>query len=152
MRNHPSSRLLRGFTLIELMIAVAIVAILASVALPAYRDYVMRGRVSDATQALSSRRAAMEQYYQDQRTYAPPTDTAISYPCASSFDTHPGGGTFIVKCNYDASGDKYTITAQGSGAADGFEYTIDENGSQVTTKAWDGQTGACWILRRGDTC
>ena len=72
LRSNP-----RGFTLIEAMITVALVAILAAVALPSYRDYVIRGRLVDATNALSSTRARMEQFYQDKRTY-------VGGPCATS--------------------------------------------------------------------
>ena len=65
MRRRPS----QGFTLIELMITVAIVAILAAIAYPNYRNYVIRGQLVDATQGLSAVRANMERYYQDNRSY-----------------------------------------------------------------------------------
>src|SRR5450631_4724882 len=60
----------KGFTLIELMIVVAIVAILTTIAYPNYRDYVIRGQLVDATQGLSALRANLERYFQDNRTYA----------------------------------------------------------------------------------
>jgi len=59
-----------GFTLIEVMIAVAIVGILIAIALPSYRNYVIRGKLVAGTNALANMRAQMEQYYQDNRTYA----------------------------------------------------------------------------------
>ena len=75
----------RGFTLIEVMITVAIIAILAAVALPSYSSYIMRAKVTDAAKGLSEMRLKMEQYFQDQRTYLgacaagtlapPPADT-----------------------------------------------------------------------------
>ena len=63
MRRH------QGFTLIELMIAVAIVAILSAIAIPSYTEYVQRSRIIEATSTLSSMRVKMEQYFQDNRSY-----------------------------------------------------------------------------------
>ena len=59
----------KGFTLIELMIAVAVVGILAMVAYPAYTDYLRLGKIQEATAQLLTMRTKMEQYYQDQRTF-----------------------------------------------------------------------------------
>ncbi len=58
-----------GFTLIEMMITVAIVAILASVALPSYSEYVLRSKTEEATSGLAELRVRMEQYFQDNRKY-----------------------------------------------------------------------------------
>ncbi len=58
-----------GFTLIEVMIVVAIIAILASIALPSYNDYVRRGQIQEAFGYLSDSRVKMEQYFQDNRNY-----------------------------------------------------------------------------------
>ncbi len=52
-------RKVAGFTLIELMITVAIIGILAAVGLPAYNDYIIRGRVPEATSNLSAKRVKM---------------------------------------------------------------------------------------------
>ena len=59
----------RGFSLIELMIVVAVVAILSAVAIPSYRDYTIRAQLIEATNALSDTRVRMEQFYADNRTY-----------------------------------------------------------------------------------
>ncbi|NSL55633.1 type IV pilin protein [Uliginosibacterium aquaticum] len=149
--SHGSKNTSAGFTLIELMITVAIIAILAAVALPAYSDYVTRGRLVDATNALATTRAKMEQHYQDNRTYA--SVTGYTAPCA----TAQTAGTFSVQCAGSAlSATAYTITATGSGSTSGFVYTIDQDGTQKTTSLPAGwgtypQTG-CWVQRKGQTC
>ena len=126
----------RGFTLIELMIAVAIVAILAAVALPAYQDYVRRGNIPEATAGLGQGRIAMEQWFQDNRTYA-------GAPC-------PGNGrNFTFACNSDAT--TFEITATGTGSMAGFSYTIDENNARTSATPW-GNGATCWIARNGDAC
>ena len=58
-----------GFTLIELMITVVVVAILAAIAVPSYRDYILRGKVAEATSTLSTLRLGMEKWFSDNRTY-----------------------------------------------------------------------------------
>ena len=53
----------KGFTLIELMIVVAIIAILAAIALPAYQDYTKRARVSEAVSLVAGAKSAVAEYY-----------------------------------------------------------------------------------------
>jgi type IV pilus assembly protein PilA len=59
-----NKRVQQGFTLIELMIVVAIIGILAAIALPAYRDYTIRSKVSEVILAASSARTSVSEYAQ----------------------------------------------------------------------------------------
>lgn len=138
-----------GFTLIEVMIVVAIVAILATIALPSYRDYVVRGRLVDATNTLSATRARMEQFYQDNRTYA-------GGPCATSQTVKE----FTVICDATApaavpTATTYAIRASGSGSTAGFVFSINQAATMSTAwpAAWGtAPSGNCWATRKGETC
>jgi len=141
MKIRMDSRL-RGFTLIELMITMAIVAILTAIAYPNYRNYVLRGQVVDATNALSVLRANLERSYQDTRTYTCPATAKV--------------GSFSVACTADTTGQSYSATATGSGSTNGFVYSIDQNGTQSTTitgvKGWSTTCKTAWITKAGQTC
>ena len=69
-------RVQQGFTLIELMIVVAIIGILAAVALPAYTDYTKRAKVSEVMLAASAARTAVSEYVSDKNAL-PPADYEI---------------------------------------------------------------------------
>jgi len=118
-----------GFTLIELMVTVAIVAILAALAYPSYRNYVIRGQLTNATTGLSAVAANMERYFQDNRTYVaangftPPCSTAAVY------------GQFTVSCPTTLTATTYVLQAVGSGNTSGFKFYIDQLGNQSSTVA-----------------
>jgi type IV pilus assembly protein PilA len=67
-------KMTKGFTLIELMIVVAIIAILASIALPAYQDYVIRAQVSEGSVLADGAKTAIAEYYSNRGT--PPANNA----------------------------------------------------------------------------
>ena len=77
----------RGFTLIELMIAVAIVGILASIALPSYQDYVRKGRRADAQAFMHEVASRQQHFLVDRRMYASTLD-ALGLAAPSSVSPH----------------------------------------------------------------
>lgn len=132
-----------GFTLIELMIVVAIVGILSALAFPAYTDYVLRGKLSEAHANLLTIRSAAEQYFQDNRTY-------IGYPCNAANTKY-----FTYSCT-NLTATTYTVVATGvaaQGTGD-FTYTIDQSNTRATTNKpanWS-TPGACWIMKKNGQC
>jgi type IV pilus assembly protein PilE len=134
----------KGFTLVELMITVAIIGILASVAIPMYSGYMVRGKLVEAQSTLTSARVVMEQYYQDHRTYdATSTPCAAGWPVATAY--------FTYGCAPTAS--TYTITAtstagQGLGAAGSYIYTINESNAKATVAFPGAQASSnTWISK-----
>lgn len=140
----------RGFTLIELMIVVAIVGIIAAIAVPAYGDYVTRAKIPDATSNLSTRRVQMEQFFLDNRTYvgAPACNDDTATSTNFDFSCAPANGGVA------ATATVYTIAANGKNAMAGFRYTIDQAGNRATPAVKAGWTtnAACWVTRKGGEC
>ena len=134
----------KGFTLIELMIVVAIMGILASVAIPAYLDYTKKGKAAEATSTLADLRIKMEQCFQDNRSYA-----ACGAFCAPT----SGAVNFTYACSVGPDATTYTIAATGVAAQDmtGFAFSIDQDNNKTST--YDGTAGAsCWLNSKSGSC
>lgn len=129
----------RGFTLIELMIVVVVIAILSAVAIPSYTDYVTRGKLVEGTSALSDGRVKMEQYFQDNRTYA-----SGPVPAATTYFNYSAVPAELTPTSYK-------ITATGIGKLSGFSYTINESNTKTSTTPWGNSTN-CWVVNKGGAC
>lgn len=146
----------QGFTLIEVMIVVAIVAILASVALPAYSDYIRRGQIQEAFTNLSSFRIRLEQFYQDNKIYGDATTCGgAAATTLTAAELRGEARYFTYTCSSVANGQTYTLTATGNtGHATGHTYRMDEGGNRTTT-VFKGTTlgtaASCW-LSSGTSC
>lgn len=153
----PLRRPSHGFTLLELMVAVAVVGILAAVALPAYTDYLRRGRVPEAFTFLSQYQVTMEQYLQDYRNYGTGTACAPDTNGNSRIKAAPEGAKFFTfTCGPDSlkGWDGYLLTATSTSALGGEHvYTVNHDNVKATTK-FKGNTvtgKACWLVK-GSEC
>jgi type IV pilus assembly protein PilE len=135
-----------GFTLIELMLAIAIVGILGAIAVPAYKDYLVRGRVPSATSALAGKQVQLEQFFQDNKKYtgAP--------ACTADSTTSP---YFDFSCT-TLTDTAFTLQAQGKSTMTGFTYTVDQNNTKTTAAVPSGWTAHtpnnCWVTNKGGVC
>jgi type IV pilus assembly protein PilE len=142
----------RGFTLIEVMIVVAVIGILSAIAYPSYTDYVRRSRISEATGDLSATRVRLEQFYQDNRNY-----NSSAAACGVAMP-NAGNKPFIYSCTWGATASNQSFLLQATGrpggAMEGYVFTLDNNNARRTT-AFVGAAGLplnCWITKRGDAC
>jgi type IV pilus assembly protein PilE len=134
-----------GFTLIEMMIVVAIIGILAAIALPAYQDYIKRGKIIEGTSALSDARVKLEHYFDNGTTH--------SY---NGFTCPDDTKNFTIACS-DLSDTTYTVTATGiaSQGMGGFTYSIDQANTKTTVAVptgWKVPSSSCWAIRKDGSC
>jgi len=136
----------KGFTLVELLIVVAIVGILAAIAVPMYTDYVTRGQLVEAHAGLGGFRVQMEQFYQDNRSYSGGGGCGVPAPTYQNF---------AHNCQITNAGQGYTATATGnSGRVTGFVFSINEQNQRQTTATPAGWAPAampapCFVIRKG---
>jgi type IV pilus assembly protein PilE len=152
-----------GFTLLELMIVLVIVAIISAIAIPAYQDYTIRSKIPMATSILSNTQVALEQWYQDNRTYAggpcsPAANDYFTFSCPSSGTT--GNGTAYPSPNPSSTG--YMILATGKGNMAGFDFVAGLDSTKGSWKEswisstshpnWNASQSNCWITNKGGKC
>jgi len=130
------------------MIVVAIIAILAAIGIPIYRDYLIRGYLTEAQAGLSAVRTAQEQFYQDNRSYKPagggcgakmPASTKWTYTCSPSDDGQSWSAL--------VGGNTGTIVEK-------FQFTIDQNNVRKTNAVppkWV-KNDTCWVVRKDGSC
>src|SRR5437879_9248690 len=107
----------KGFTLIELMIVVAIIGILAAVALPAYQDYTIRAKMSEVILAASACRTSITEIYQSGNSA---TQAAGNWGCEVTSNTSGGASKYVASIDTDVNG-LVTVIVQniGNTAVDG---------------------------------
>lgn len=138
-----------GFTLMEVMIAIAIVGILSAIALPQYNEYVRRSRIVEATNGMNDFRTRMEQYFQDNRTYANGAACGVAVPPADAF---------TLACTPSVAG--YDLRANGNAAKgmSAFRYQLLVADTGLVTRATLGlpagwtSSASCWVTRKDGSC
>jgi type IV pilus assembly protein PilE len=156
----------KGFTLIELMITVAIIAILAAVAIPSYTDYVVRSKLAEAYGQLGNLRVKMEPYYMDSRRYSTNVGGGTCGIAGGGTPTVSDSKYFDYACastSANAAGDQqYVLTASGKAAQGltGIAFTVDQANTKTTvvtastTMATKGyaSNANCWVRKKPSEC
>lgn len=144
---------MKGFTLIELMITVAVIGILSAIAIPSYTEYINRSRRADAQVQLQAAQMWMERFYaQNYRYDQDAGGTAVSFanqPFANSPRTDEGPTAYTLSLTTVAR-NNYTLTAtrssSGKMASDGCgNFTLTNTGLKGLASQATGKTVAdCW--------
>jgi prepilin-type N-terminal cleavage/methylation domain len=137
---HKLSKKIRAFTLIELMIVVAVVGILAAIAYPSYTEYVTRAKRADGKAALLAAQLAQEKWRANNTTYS--DDLSEINISATSPD-----GYYAIAISGTPTGTTYTMTATPSGFTDSRcgVFAINQNGKATSsTQTTTAKLEECW--------
>lgn len=133
----------RGFSLIELMIAIAIIAILASVALPAYQNYVKKAHANTAASDLAALSSSIENYFQ--RTLSYPEDKENTAAITTEITTwKPASNEALFVFQYENNDPGYTLTATGKGSMSGCTLTLNEKNVRKPSQGVKACGGFSW--------
>jgi len=126
----------RGFTLLEMMIAVLIIAIVAAIALPSYQQYIERSRARTAAADLMALATAFENRFQRQLSYAASATSTASTAATANLVVgwQPSAGDFFTY-TASATASTYDLTATGSAAMSGCTITLDEANAKSASSA-----------------
>ena len=135
----------QGFTLIELMIVVAIIGILAALAIPAYQDYTIRAQVSEGLSLAGGAKASMSEYYQDKGSW--PADNAVAgLPAKGNIK-----GKYVSEVAVSTTGTgttaKGTITVKYAGASTNTKIST----ATLVLEGTDEQGSISWVCKGGAT-
>ena len=139
-------RRIKGYSLIELMVIVAVLGIIASIAVPSYRSYMMRAQRADATAALLALRSAQEKFFlQNSRYVTSVADMTAAKPAGLGLGATSEHGYYAITIAAGATPNSYvaTATAAGGQTADSSCQTFTINESGVRGSGPNGIT-TCW--------
>lgn len=132
-----------GFTLVELMITIAIVGILSAVALPAYDNYVVQSKIPESFKVMTEFALKMEQSYQDNNNYG-----GVNCSIAS-----PTSDNYTYACTTNSVGQGFTIESTGVNKLAGYSFSLTEaevkttlsfiDQADLTKKCWYRKVGSC---------
>ena len=143
----------KGFTLIELMIVIAIIGILAAIAIPAYQDYTIRSKVSEGLNLAGAAKLAVAETYDSLGRFPTAANGSYGLPLAASI-----AGNYVLSVNVNDAGSNpgaitiaYKASGVGSGA-DNATIFMTPNTSSPGAMGWDCTGGTMPNKYRPATC